>query len=428
MTTVRTACRILATGGVILTASCQSDSTTTGPSTAPAMPNLRQEPGAFADPLLTHARAIPGFGGFFVDQDGTPTVYLKDPRQLGAAERALASTLTRLGATSSRLRVKRADYDYLQLNDWHTRTIPAALTVPGAVFADLDEGSNRLRFGVETPAAESGVRAALARLGIPGAAVVFERADPIYPTARLRGKVTPRRGGLLITFARNDSTLECTLGFNTLVSSGIIGFRLFVTASHCSRVRSAVDSTVYRQPVEQIGTEVADPPFFTGFPCPPGRRCRFSDAARVRYLTGPGSDLGGIARPVARAQVDGTRNIDSANPFFNITAELDPVQGVEVNKVGQRTGWTYAKIASTCAAANVAESNITLFCQSRTKKTGFVPGVSRPGDSGSPVFYWNGGSNVTLTGLLWGGNKSLTSFVFSPMSRIEQELGALRTF
>ena len=211
------------------------------------------------------------------------------------------------------------------------------------------------------------------------------------------------------------------------MSSGIIGFRLFVTASHCSRVRSAVDSTVYRQPVEQIGTEVADPTFFTTFPCPHGRRCRFSDAARVRYLTGPGSDLGGIARPAARALVDGTRIIDAANPFFNITAELLPVQGVDVNKVGQRTGWTHATIGSTCAAAKVAQSNITLLCQARTV-AGFFPGVVRPGDSGSPVFYWNGGSNVTLTGLLWGATTSFTSFWFSSMSHIEQELGALRTF
>lgn len=193
------------------------------------------------------------------------------------------------------------------------------------------------------------------------------------------------------------------------------------------QVRGSVDGTEFSQPADLIGSEVADPPFFTTFPCPAGRRCRFSDAARFRYTTGKGSDLGGIARPVARSPVDGTRNIDAANPFFSITAELSPVQGVEVNKVGQRTGWTHTRIGSTCVAANVAATNITMLCQSRTV-VGFVPGVSRPGDSGSPVFYWNGGSNVTLTGLLWGGNASFTSFVFSPMSGIERELGALRTF
>lgn len=77
--------------------------------------------------------------------------------------------------------------------------------------------------------------------------------------------------------------------------------------------------------------------------------------------------------------------------------------------------------------AKVSGTNITLLCQSRTV-VGIVPGLSRPGDSGSPVFYWGGGSNVTLTGILWGGNSSNTSFVFRPMPGIEGELGALRTF
>lgn len=35
--------------------------------------------------------------------------------------------------------------------------------------------------------------------------------------------------------------------------------------------------------------------------------------------------------------------------------------------------------------------------------------------------------NVTLLGILWGGSGSI-SFVFSPLSNIEGELGALTTF
>jgi len=36
-------------------------------------------------------------------------------------------------------------------------------------------------------------------------------------------------------------------------------------------------------------------------------------------------------------------------------------------------------------------------------------------------------NNVTLLGILWGGSGSST-FVFSPISNIESELGALATF
>ena len=53
--------------------------------------------------------------------------------------------------------------------------------------------------------------------------------------------------------------------------------------------------------------------------------------------------------------------------------------------------------------------------------------IVQGGDSGSPVFRIEGGTNVTLLGNLWGGNSSGTLFVYSPLSNIEGELGALQT-
>jgi hypothetical protein len=41
---------------------------------------------------------------------------------------------------------------------------------------------------------------------------------------------------------------------------------------------------------------------------------------------------------------------------------------------------------------------------------------------------FKGTTNVTLTGLLWGGNNAGTQFIYSPISNIEKELGALTTF
>ena len=38
------------------------------------------------DPIAL-ARTVPGFGGFFYDVDGSPTIYLKDAGQRGRAER-----------------------------------------------------------------------------------------------------------------------------------------------------------------------------------------------------------------------------------------------------------------------------------------------------------------------------------------------------
>ena len=191
---------------------------------------------------------------------------------------------------------------------------------------------------------------------------------------------------------------------------------------------AASRALTYHQPVAPnfIGTEVSDPVYFTGGPCPRLRKCRFSDAARVQYASGVSSDLGGIARTTFRAPSFGSGIINGLNPFFNITAEVSPIQGATVNKVGRTTGWTYGTVNGTCVTLNVAATNITLLCQSKTAFGAF--GKVGPGDSGSPVFYWNGGNNVGLVGLLWGGNSSGTFFTFSPMSGIEQELGSLRTF
>jgi len=43
------------------------------------------------------------------------------------------------------------------------------------------------------------------------------------------------------------------------------------------------------------------------------------------------------------------------------------------------------------------------------------------------VFKILSGDNVQLNGILWGGNLFGTTFVFSPLKNIEQELGALTT-
>ena len=419
-----TALRVLVMGSVVVAGACRDDSVPVGPEASPSTPALERAaqgpPGAqdnSPDPQVAYARAIPGFGGLFLDRDGVPTVYLTDARERGRAEQVLDGALRELGATGSQLRVVRGDYDYLQLDGWLNRLAPEALVVPGAVYVDVDEGSNRLRIGVSTRAADAAVRGVAARLDVPGAAVVVETAEPFHFTATLLDKAPTKRGGMQIQSAVGS----CTLGFNTWPLGAF--YRWFVTASHCTKIRSVVDGTQFYQPTtfsstNLIGTEIADPPFFTYFPCPSGRKCRFSDVARVRYVTGPGVDLGGIARTTGI----GSTTINATNPVFNITAEKSaPTLFSVVHKIGRTTGWTKGLVVNTCTAVNVASTNITLFCQD------LASAGSGPGDSGSPVFNWSGsGSSVTLNGILWGSNG--TVFAFSRMKNIEAELGALTTF
>jgi hypothetical protein len=94
------------------------------------------------------------------------------------------------------------------------------------------------------------------------------------------------------------------------------------------------------------------------------------------------------------------------------------------NKVGRTTGWGQGVVSRTCVNTGVSASNIVLLCQTFVESSAVIV---EGGDSGSPVFSITSGDNVTLLGNLWGGNSSGTQFVYSPLSGIERELGALQT-
>jgi hypothetical protein len=390
------------------------------PPESPELQRLAQEPSP--DPVAL-ARVVPGFGGLFLDSSGKPAVYLTDPNQRGVAERALAGFARSEGFSPTQLQIRKGDFDYLTLDAWAGRATPEALAVRGAVFVDLDERSNRLRIGVEDGTAESEVKKVTARLAIPAAAVIVERTAPIQLAATLQNRVRPVRGGLQINFLQ----FACTLGFNAQKN----GVNSFITNSHCTEIQGGNQGTRFYQPLSStansfIGTESADPGYFAGGVCPVKRRCRYSDAARATYQSGVSFNLARIARTTSRGALLGSITISTSNPFFTITAErANPVAGSQANKIGRTTGWTFGQISATCVAVNVSGTIITQLCQSLVNA-----GVGG-GDSGSPVFSWPGtGGNVTLLGILWGGNNTGSLYVFSPMSGIERsgELGALKTF
>jgi hypothetical protein len=281
---------------------------------------------------------------------------------------------------------------------------------------DADEASNRVTIGVER-GAQARIQGIVARLGIPKEAVVLQETGPVHFAATLRGKVRPVVGGLQINFPDINGFL-CTLGFNAVRN----GQRSFITASHCTNHQGGVENTPYYQPLQtstspKIATEVSDPAYFTGNGCPSGFRCRFSDAARAAYTASTTSNLGKIAKTTGPN--NGSITI---NGSFNITSEGSATVGQTVGKVGRTSGWTTGKVTNTCV--NVKVDNVGQFCQN------LVSARVRFGDSGSPVF--KGSSNITLVGLLWGlilnQNNVPIRYIYSPMSGIEHDLGALTTF
>jgi hypothetical protein len=397
--------------GTVLFASACSDTTQPTPSSDDKVGfDPVQQPN---DPVAL-VRDVHGFGGFFFDRDGAPTVYLRDVSARAQVERALGPWLASQGIGVAALRVRRADYDWASLERWQGRATAEALAMRGAVWVDADEARNRVTIGVERGTSMAQVRSAIARLGVPSGAVVVEEVEPVRFAATLRDRVRPVVGSLQINFPG----FLCTLGFNATRN----GQRSFITNSHCTNVQGGVESTPYWQPTQgapsaQIATEVADPAYTTGGSCPAGRRCRRSDASRARYASGTTSTLGRIAR--TSGANNGSLTITGN---FSITGEGSASVGQTVHKIGRTTGWTRGSVSNTCVNVNLSGTNISQLCQT------FVPAGVGSGDSGSPVFRRVGtGSNVTLVGILWGGSGS-SLYVFSPISNIETELGALTTF
>jgi hypothetical protein len=392
----------LAVTAALTLAACQDSPQPTAPEQAP-------KPGPAqiraVDPEVL-AQQIPGFGGYFLDQAGRPTVFLTDAGQRGRAEAVLGG----------RVEVKQGRHTWSELSSWHGKA-NNVLSEAGVVLTDLDEARNVVRVGVENAVLAPAIRARLQKLGVPAEAVVVEQTEPFYRAATLRDVVRPIRAGLQINFG----SYVCTLGFNASHSGG----SSFVTNSHCTNVQGGTEGTRYYQPSTvqpQIATEASDPAYFTGGSCPSTRRCRRSDSSRAAYLSGALFERGRIARTGSRGSLSGSLTISTTSPYFTITSEGSASVGTQVNKIGRTTGWTYGNVTSTCVNVNVSGTNITQLCQN------VVSGGVGGGDSGSPVFTWSGsGSNVTLVGILWGGNSSGNQFIFSPLSAVESELGALTT-
>lgn len=298
----------------------------------------------------------------------------------------------------------------------HQRLLPL-FEIDGVVFTDADETRGRFVVGVVNRGLEKSVRARLQALGLSSLPVDVVVSEPIVQLATLRDKVRPLVGGLQIRF---DGYL-CTYGFSANLVDGARGF---VVNSHCTTTESVVDGTLYYQPLNQtadefIGTEVLDPPFFQRTNgCPKGKLCRYSDAAYAALDSSATATLGGLAKTT------GPNNgaLDIAGSFTILgEAAGNALAGERLNKVGRTTGWSQGKVTNTCVNTGVSGTRIVRLCQD------FVSARVGAGDSGSPVFKILSGDNVQLNGILWGGNTSGTTFVFSPLSNVERELGELTT-
>ena len=384
------------------------------------------------------ARQVPGFGGYFFDEQGDLNVYLTDLSQEAAARTAVAAVARNRPehpdhpwGRPAEILVRRGDYDFPQLDVWRDQ-LRAALAISGVESLDTDEAANCVRVGVTSQEAAASVQALGDSLGVPRGALVVEMVSPITRLARLTDYVRPTEGGLEVFGYGNG----CTLGVNvwyTNFNMNIPRTAGFLTASHCSRTMAATDGTVFSQGGQTIGVELWDPPFFYDNPpndprpqCPGGFFCRYSDVSFVKYYDKQTRYQGAIARTLfyglGHGQ-QGSLEIDPNNPHFLINGEVHyPAMGTYLDKIGKRTGWTKGKVSKTCF--DKRETNYVLLCQYQ------VAAHAAGGDSGAPVFRITS-SGAAFAGILWGGQIGASGsyeFIFSNTPLIHKDFGQAISF
>jgi hypothetical protein len=194
----------LAVAAVLVTAACSDVAAPSGPAVRPVVIGSTLSGFAIAQDAtpeqMAVAEVVSGFGGYFLDETGAPTVYLTDPSRRADAEQALAGFLADRGFTAEDLRVRQGTYEYAQLDAWYRQARPDVFGVAGTILGDVDEAQNRIRVGVASEAAATAVQGVVAQLGIPSDAVIVEQRAPFTTAATLRDNVSPLQGGLQINF------------------------------------------------------------------------------------------------------------------------------------------------------------------------------------------------------------------------------------
>lgn len=383
--------------------------------------------------MLRLATAIPGFGGYFYDREGSLNVFLKDLGRADQARQTLADVARRgrngrLRNAGSEIVFREGQFDFIELAKWRDSFTTVARELEGMHSLNADEGTNRVIIGVQSSEVEQAVRERAKTLGVPDDALDIRIGGQGKDLDNLDSFIFPAVGGIRIARYDQGFRFDCTIGFNTFDGTA------FLTNSHCSFVRGPdPDPAVQWQPNQSIGYfagfEAYDPPYFSNATdgCCPSvlQRCRYSDAALFTYFSvaAPGSAGQGIIKRTAFASfgtgAHGSKEIVGDMPITEEEGNFTP-QGALLDKIGSASGWTYGYTIATCA--DVLTATYWYLCQD------IVSAEATNGDSGAPVFEYrvnpiSGAASVKLFGLLRGWDPTYHGFTFSPLSAIFQEVG-----
>ena len=379
------------------------------------------------------ATELPGFGGYFFDRNGDLVVNLTDLAFESVARLKFADVVQSRGQRWSDpftrpadIIVRQAAYDFPTLYDVRVKIANAVAGTPDVVMFDVDEAENDVYVAVTSEDAKRRVVDAETRLGLLSA-IAVEVVPPGKPATTLQNSVRPTVGGLSIEY--NNGASVCTLGANVwytnIAHSVPVGTEGFYTAAHCSSTPFSTDATVYTQGGAQIGHEMYDPPTFTGGSCLPSyAQCRWSDVTFVGYDSGVNIAHGKLAQTTSNGVGAGSSNAGSITLNltgvwkFTVTNTASPVQGMTLDKVGRKSGWTEGSVLRTCVDQSEQPSyNVVILCA--TEVGAWIDG----GDSGAPVFQLLGSNNAAFSGIAFYQTGSGT-FMYSDLNQIAKDMGS----
>ncbi len=402
-------------------------------------------------PFLYLSDEIPGFGGIFLEDKGTVIVIRAKNidkldkadiqskiRNYLAKEYPVVGSHLEGGVHAMRVRFEAANFEYIQLKKWHDQFLPIIINQDGVSFVSISNTDNKILIGVEGNKNKDSLLSILNNKGVPEQAFNVSVTGKVQLESHtLRDYVRPLAGGLGWEL-ETDNFFDifgygrCTYGFNAMQG----GVSYWVTNSHCTEQFWAVNSsTDYYQHSSSagshIGNEAKDPYGFTiPMLCYSNAPCRWSDSALIQHNSGVSIDFGRIVRTTFSSgpgQGAGSLVINHNIPTFHIHSKANNdiyFEGLWLNKVGQRTGWTTGQINGACATINSTYQgqNYRLLCQTLATYT------SAGGDSGSPVFNrpYNNQNHVRLYGIHWGRTGNLA--IFSRITGVENDLGALTVY
>ncbi len=244
--------------------------------------------------LRQAAADVPGFGGFFLNEQGRLQVYLTDPAKDAAAVRA---SLERISPNFPQVDVRNIDilqgqFGYMDLQHWQDEaTVSILPMIKGVVFADNQEAANRVVIGVSSTDVANEVKTALQELGIPQKAVNIEIVGEPQ-LLDLDSRYRPVLGALATTQVSPAGIVQpgpCTIGFIADYTGQGSGY---VTASHCTSAFALNTNDTAYEPTytfgtgNRVGQEAIDPPIFAGGICPNPQGCLWADMAWIKFNSG----------------------------------------------------------------------------------------------------------------------------------------------